>query len=455
MKLKNPGVARWWFLPPFILGLVIFAILVRSGPKPGQVPAEERAVLVRSIDVPELEVVPRATGYGHIVPARVWNAAAEVSGRIVEKHPRLQSGNLMKAGTVVLRIDPTEYELAIARTRADIQATEAQIEEIGVRETNTRALLETENESRKLLEKEVARKRELLDKNTVSRSDYEREQRNLLAQVQQVVTLENTLRQLPAERKTLEAQLARYRAALESAGLDLAHTQVVLPFDARIAEVNVEASQFVRVGDPLVSADAIDRAEVSAQVPIGRVRALVFTEGTMDLSGPDTAPIGDSLGLSARVWLRGDEFSTYWDGRVARFSDTVDPETRTVGVIVEVDDPYAGVRPGIRPPLVKGMFVEVELLGRPRPAQMVVPRSALYGSEVYRVDDESRLQRVPVRIGMRAPGYAVVEEGISAGDRIVVSDPVPAIDGMLLRTVEDAELAAQLEREARGKGTEP
>ncbi|MEA3411519.1 MAG: efflux RND transporter periplasmic adaptor subunit [Pseudomonadota bacterium] len=455
MALKISGIRSWMFIPPVVLGIVIFVVLVRSGSTPKQVPPEERASLVRILDVPVLDVVPRAIGYGHVAPASVWNATAEVSGRVVEKHPRLRNGNIIQAGTLVLRIDPTEYELAIARTQADIQATEAQLEEIGVRDENTRVLLETERESRALLEKEVQRKRELLKKNTVSRSDFEREQRNLLAQKQQVLTLENTLRQLPVERKTLEAQMARYQAVLESAALDLEHTQVVLPFNARIAEVDVETSQFVRVGEPLVSADAIDRAEVSAQIPIGRMRGLVLAEGTVDILDPGGAFLGESLGLSARVWLRGDEYAASWDGRVARLSDTVDPETRTVGVIVEVDDPYAGVRPGFQPPLVKGMFVEVELLGRARPGRLVIPRSALHGNEVYVVDETSRLRRRPVTVGMRAAEYAVVSEGLSAGDPVVVSDPVPAIDGMLLRTVPDVELGERLAREASAVGPTP
>ena len=67
----------------------------------------------------------------------------------------------------------------------------------------------------------------------------------------------------------------------------------------------------------------------------------------------------EALGLSATVRLP--EFSLGWEARFARMSDTIDPQTRTVGVIVEVDDPYEGVRPGVRPPLVKEMFVEVEI----------------------------------------------------------------------------------------------
>ena len=37
------------------------------------------------------------------------------------------------------------------------------------------------------------------------------------------------------------------------------------------------------------------------------------------------------------------------------------PHPPTLGAIVEVDQPYTGVQPGVHPPLVKGFFVEVDL----------------------------------------------------------------------------------------------
>jgi multidrug efflux pump subunit AcrA (membrane-fusion protein) len=136
---------------------------------------------------------------------------------------------------------------------------------------------------------------------------------------------------------------------------------------------------------------------------------------------------------------------------VARFSDTIDPETRTVGVIVEVDRPYEDIQPGVRPPLVKGMFVYVELRGRARPQQLVVPRSALHGDELYVVDGEDRLHKRKVEVGSKNPEYMTIKKGIDSGERIVVSDLVPAIEGMLIRPVPDEKALEQLIREAGGE----
>jgi multidrug efflux pump subunit AcrA (membrane-fusion protein) len=101
----------------------------------------------------------------------------------------------------------------------------------------------------------------------------DKEARTVLTQRQSVTNQENALKLLPVQRRLLEALLARSQARLEAARLDLARTTVTLPFTARIAEVNVEADQFVRVGEILVV------AEVLVQPPIQRFRNVVETRG--------------------------------------------------------------------------------------------------------------------------------------------------------------------------------
>ncbi len=79
-----------------------------------------------------------------------------------------------------------------------------------------------------------------------------------------------------------------------------------------------------------------------------------------------------------------------WVGTVNRTSDTIDPQTGTFGVIVRVDNAYTSASPGRRPPLTKGMFVEVSLQAPPR-IGLVVPRSAVRNGRVLLVDGDSRL----------------------------------------------------------------
>ena len=243
-----------------------------------------------------------------------------------------------------------------------------------------------------------------------------------------------------------EARLARLRSLIAAAERDIERTAIVLPFDARIATLAAEREQVASRGQVLIEADGIAIAEVAAQVPVSHMRELV---PDADSSGLDiiARDLRDLFDIGATV--RHPEVAGVWPARFARVSPTIDPRTRTVGIIVEVDEPYRRAQPGVRPPLFKGMFVEVVLSGRPRES-LVIPRSAVHGGVVYVVEDENRLARRPIEASLVQPSFLAVAKGVGSGDRIVVSDLFPAIEGMLLDPVDDLAALAALAADATG-----
>jgi membrane fusion protein, multidrug efflux system len=443
----------WLFLLPVIVGAAVIVIAVKSKPTPVQLPPTEAATSVRIISVPEVILIPRAVGYGSIKPERVWQAVAEVAGKVIEIHPQLKKGAIISKGEVLLRIDPTDYHLAITQAEADIRAISAQIDEMDARTGNTRASLKIEERSLELTQRDFERKQKLLKQGTVSQAAVDQEERNFLKGRQNVQSLRNTLNLIPAERDVLNAQRAQQQARLEAARLDLERTQIIAPFDSRIAEVNVEATQYTGLGKVLAVADDIGVAEVTAQVPIGRLINLIATDTAIPDSTADVMSLLPGLlGFDAVVRLRGSSIDAEWKARFTRINDTIDPETRTAGVIVAVDNPYRQTLPGLRPPLTKNMFVEVELKGRPRPGQIVIPRSSLHGKNVYVVNDGNRLEIRPIETAFVQTNFAVVKSGLKAGEQIIVSDPIPAISGMLIETSDDSQALADLVAAAEGGG---
>ena len=442
------------FIPPVLIGIAGLLWFARSGETPVRIPPEEAARPVRVISVPAVDFVPRTLGYGHVQPGRVWEAVAEVGGRIVEKHPRLESGELMGAGEVILKIDPTDYELAVESATARIEGAEAQITELEVREANTQRSLEIEQSGLSLAETDLARKRTLLQRGSISQAAVDEAERTVLSLRQAAQGQRSALALIPAERKVLTANLALYRSELRQAERDLERTIFVTPFAGRVAAVNVEERQFAAAGQVLAVLDGVDLAEVAAQIPLDRMRQLV-AGSPFESQGISPDNIGDAferLGLTAVVRLSAGELQASWPARFARIRESVDPGTRTAGVVVAVDEPYKLVEVGRRPPLARNMFVEVELRGPPVPNRLVVPRAALHDGMVYLVGDGNRLERRPVSIGVRQSGFVVVDEGLAAGDIIVVTDLAPAIDGMLLDPVEDDALRARLIAAATGQG---
>ena len=447
---------RLAILPPLAIGAVILILVVRGREPPSQ-KFEERSIAVRAIRAPVVTMTPRAIGYGTVAPGRSWKAVAQVEGRIVTRHERLESGEILPAGARLLEIDPSDYRLAVSEIEASIQGAEAELTELDAEQSNQEKTRAIDRRKLAIAERELKRKQGLRTRGNVSVSDVDRAQQDLLVTRRSMQDITNALNLLPARRAILRARLTQNRAQLQSAQLDLARTQIEAPFPIRIGVVNVEAAQFVRAGEILAEASGIAVAEIAAQFPVDRVFPLVPPELDPGSITPETlGTFQHKLGFQATVRLRTGQLATEWQARFARLDAAIDPQTRTIGVIVAVDEPYRKAKPGLRPALVKGMFVEVELRGKDRPDMLVVPRSALHGDTngttlAYVVDDDARLRRKPVTIAFAQGDFVVIASGLSAGERVVVSDPVPAIDGMKLDVSLDETAEARLRRQASGQ----
>lgn len=441
-------------IPAIFIGVAILAVSVKSKKGPDHSEIKERAALVRVIPVSEVTLSPRAVGHGLVQPSQDWKAVSEVSGKIVAMHPELKKGSIIAKDTVLFRIDPESYDLAQVRSEADIQALQAQFGELEQTEANLKRLLEVETQSLRLSKNEFERRRSLYANRSVSRNDLEKAQQAFLAQQTKVQNIQNSLNLIPTQKNALQAQIASSHSRAEDSRLNLEKTVIKAPFHCRISAVNVEKAQFAAAGQVLVEADDISTAEILAQVPItsmymlhgGKPRPIPMTDIDMD-------KLRDFLGMKAKVRLHiSTGLTVEWKARFSRPAETIDPLTRTIGLYVEVDDPYLKAKIGERPPLVKNMYCEVELIGRPVPDVLVIPRSALHQGVVYVARPDNRLERRRVQTGYKQGHLVVVEDGLSAGERVVVTDVIPAVEGMLLNPVTDDALLESLRAEAAGEG---
>ena len=416
----------------------MLAILVGGKSPPTKVERVAQAPVVRVIAVPQVDLAPMALGYGVVQPARVWTAVAQVAGRVIETHPRLDDGEFVKEGELLVGIDPVDYELALAEAQA-------QLAELEVQAINAAASLALEERSLALAEDELARNRSLADKGTASKSAADQAERTSLTASTAVQNMRNTLALIPTQRHLLQARIDQVR-------LDIERTAIRAPFDLRLAKVKVELAQYVPVGSSLLEGDSLDRVEVVAQVPLGAMRRLFLGRALEQAPALGTETMRAELGaIGARVELELGDIVAEWEGRLERISDALDADTRTVGVVVSVDRPYDQVIPGYRPPLAKGMFVKAVLHGRPRAGSLLVPRSAVRNGTVLIADADDRLRRRPVTVLFSQAGVSVIGDGLAAGDRVLVSDPIPAVEGMALRPELDTALAEALLARAGGK----
>lgn len=456
LPLSRPAGRVLAVLLPLLAGVLLAAWMIAGRAPPGRAADAGEARAVAVIAAPEVRWRPRATGFGEARPGQTWRAVAEVSGRIVARHPELETGKIVAGGTSLFWIDRTDYVLAVDEAEASIAAREAQLADLEQRRENLGRSLEIERRRLAVAERELERQERLQRQGTVSQAELDRQRREFLQQRQAVQEIENTLAQIAPERRRLEAELSRERARLHQARRDLPRTEATAPFDLRVSSVDAEVGQYVRAGETVMQGDGIAATEVEAQVPVAQFRG-ILTPGLREAAGApaELDELLAAMELSAEIRLRGaggDAPQARWSARVDRVGAAIDARTRTVGVVAVVERPYEKARPPERPPLVKGMYVEVRFCAPPRAAAVVLPRAALHEGRVYVVDDDDRLAVRAPALRFRHGGFVVVDDGVRAGERVVVSDPVPAIAGMRLAPHDDPEARAALVEEALGAG---
>lgn len=438
MTVDRPSHWRKFLIfPPIILGIVVLMWMAQGRQPPIKVEPSEPTRTVRVIEAPLLDLIPTAEGYGPVQPAKVWTAVSQVAGRVVAIHDKLRDGEILSKGTELLRIDPVDYELALAQSRAELA-------ELTVQEQNAQASLGIEQRNLELARQDLERKSKLVQQGTTSQSTADEAERAMLATRSAVQNLNNSLSLIPTQRSLLQARADR-------SARDLENTTILAPFNMRVANLKVEKDQFVSVGQTLFEGDAVERVEIKAQVPMSALRRLFLGREAMKL---DITRLNEQLpemvGLNPLVRLDLGNHVAEWQAEFVRFDDTVDPQTRTMGVVVAVDKPFEKVKPGYRPPLSKGMFVQVVLRGKSQAPRVVLPRSAVRGGVVLVADAENRLRRRKVELLFSQGSTSVIASGLKAGERVVVSDLVPAVEGMLLHVQTDEALSESLKIEGGG-----
>ena len=424
---------KYLFFPVVALGVITLIVVTKLRPSAEVKPLEDRSKIVKTISLEQQNIAPQVIGFGKIRPKFEWKAIAEVSGKVVYRHPDLNKGNILLAGTEVLRIDPLDYELKLAQAEADLGSSQTQLAKVDLEEKNIRNTLKIEKNRLAISKKELSRKVNLQKKGLTSQSDLDQQNQSYLAQQKVVQDIQNQILLLPDERKVAQAMVKVNQAKLKEAQRSLDKTAIVLPTDVRISEVNIEADQVVNLQQEMFVAHGIKIMEMEAQVSIHDMQTLAQSFRVFQ-STEQGMPNIDSLPLQAIVQLSSGRFNAQWQAQVERISETVDPNQATVGVILEIQQDYKMLKPNSLPPLVNGMFVKAMIEGEASP-QWVIPESALHGDKIYLLNENSQLTILPVKIVFRRDNQVVISGSINKGDLLILNDLLPAINGMQLRSV--------------------
>ena len=429
-------------IPPLAVGVLGFLWMTRDGAPPAA-SEPEATVAVRVMEIEPGPITPTAEGYGRVEPAHRWSAVSEVQGRITRLAEGLAAGRFVDADTTLIEVDRTDYELAVQKAKANIAAAEARLAEIDRQEANTKRNLAIQQRTLDVAQTEYDRIAALVERGTSTEAALNSAEKALFAQQNAVTNVKNTLALYPAQRVSAEATLAVRRAELAEAERALTKTIIAAPFRGRVDELNVETDQFIRTGETLLTLDSAAAVEITAEIAPRAFRAMALAavggqlpEGTM-VDTTRLSELMEEMGITARVTLDMAGTTARYDARIVRLRGTVDSQTGTLGLVVQVDDPYIARGASDRPPLNPGSFVTVTLSAPPVEGGIAVPRTALHRDEdgapyVYLAGAEDRLAIRPVETGPALGGQVLITGGLAGGETLVLSTPSPSIPGIKL-----------------------
>ena len=272
--------------------ILIAAALVVTGlnlsrPKPEQQSlSEPMAPKIRAMmAVPKPQnIVVHAQGT--VRPKREIDLASQVSGQIMSVSDLFVSGGFFKQGDTLLLLDSRDYKIEIIRAKSRIAEAEQ--------------LLATERGR-------VFQAR--------------REWRDLGNKAGNKLFLREP--QLKAAEATLEAA----KADLEQAQINLERTSIKAPFDGRIRNINVNIGQYLTVGMKVAKVFAVDTAEIRLPITISQSELLEL---------PLTPSQETRLPVSLATTVGGHQ----WQGYISRTDASIDPRSRVIYGIVEVEKPF-------------------------------------------------------------------------------------------------------------------
>ncbi|MFC1830109.1 efflux RND transporter periplasmic adaptor subunit, partial [Thermodesulfobacteriota bacterium] len=316
-----------------------------------------------------VEVIPAKTddlhmiieAYGTIEPREALNLMAEVRGQVVDIHAAFKEGSFFKEETRLIRIDPRTFQLEVERREVQIDQAEAELKRLVQEVRNLEASIKIATSDVALAKAEFFRLKSLISKNVVAQTTLDKVEQRYLASLERLQQLENQLALTGPLRSQLEAQRKMADVLLREAKLNLEKTDIEASFDGWVMEKTVEEGQHVTVGQYLGKVYSQGALDIEVRIPVQDLKWLSFDFSQNDM--PEAEIVPSSM-----------DPSPSWKGRVTRIMAQMDEKTRTLPVVIEIDENPKTDENQALFHLRPGMFVTVKIKGKKIENAFVLPR---------------------------------------------------------------------------------
>jgi multidrug efflux pump subunit AcrA (membrane-fusion protein) len=335
---------------------------------------------------------------------------SRVSGRV--RRLRANIGDQVRKGDVIAEIETADFDALIAQRRAEVELAIARLAALDTVSPHEIARAESDvarfEATAKLAAEEAERQQGLLRERVTSKAEADAAlERSLVARAQ----LASARRALdlarggsPQQRKQAVAEVARARAALQSAEVDRSFTIITSPIDGVIASVATQEGETVAAGlnaPTFVTLVDLRRLQVNAyvdEVDIGKV-----TVGQPATFTVDAFPARD------------------FEGRVEAIYPTATIQDNVVKYVaaLTIANDSAGL---LRPEMTTSVRIKLD-----QRTVLALPTRAIGrvdGRSVVQVSVRGRVETRPVRTGWRDGSWVELLEGIREGERVLL-DPLP------------------------------
>jgi RND family efflux transporter MFP subunit len=365
-----------------IIGIFAFAIagsygLTRLKPPPETNDVADVDPLVEVLPLVASDISFTIASQGTVRPRTETILSSEISGAIVRISPKFIAGGVFRQGEELLRIDPTNYEVAVHRAEATL--------------------------NQRRIEFDGAEK--LRSQGYRAESEY----------------------------ASAAAALAAAEAELVNARRNLERTRISLPYDGMVRSKEADLGQYVNPGTRLGMTFATDYAEV--RLPLTD-QDLAFVDLPTAAEISTTGGVNGPL-VTLTAIQKGQNRS--WAARIVRTEGVVDEKNRVTYAVARIEDPYKlKDSAGSETALPMGTFVAASIDGATVENVIRVPRSALRtNNQLMFIDAGNRVRMGFVDVIRADAEYAYLRNDALLADRFSTTVLEAPISGMKVRTTED------------------
>ncbi|ACU88232.1 efflux RND transporter periplasmic adaptor subunit [Desulfomicrobium baculatum] len=376
-------------IPVVIVVAVGLGYLVWNSPSQANQPAAVRvapAPEVAVVTMQEEEVRLTTELPGRTAVYQMAEIRPQVGG-IIQKRA-FTEGAEIKAGQLLYQIDPSTYEVAVARAKAAVAKAKAELEPARLKAIRYRDLIRTK---------------------AVSQQDHDEVQAGLAL---------------------AEANVAAAQAELGAAHIDLERTKVLSPISGRIGRSTITPGALVTANQAQAMATVQQLDPIYVDLTQSNTELLRMKHA---LKSGAVQSAGEA---ATKVSLILEDGAVYAHEGVLQLAEaSVDQSTGSVTLRAVFPNPERDLLPGmyVRAVVEEGVLASALLI----PQQAVV-RNAEGQPLAMVVDGEEKVAARPLELDRAVGGDWIVRQGLAAGDRVVIEGLQKARPGVQVRVAQDA-----------------